>query len=145
MYELKLIRSVLKEDAPVNVTTAADAVKYIERNCQPKDEQWREMAWVLTLDSGQRITGHFLLSVGGVSETVFDKKIIAKVAVENLAHSVILVHNHPSGNPMPSQSDIKQTKEVSNGLKCLDISLLDHIIISEDKYFSFASETVTKI
>ena len=143
MYELKLVRSVLKEDAPFKVLTASDVVKYVELYCMPTDEQWREMAWVLTLDKGMNIKGHFLLSIGGTNSTVFDKKVIAKVAVDMIADGVILVHNHPSGNAKPSTADINQTKDVRNGLKCLDIELIDHIIIADNEYYSFASEETT--
>lgn len=144
MYELKLVRSVLKEDAPFKVLGALSVVNYIEKNCQSRDEQWREMAWVLTLNKSCEVTGHFMLSVGGTSSTVIDKKVVAKVAIEQLADAVILVHNHPSGNAKPSTADINQTKDVRNGLKCLDIELLDHIIIADGEFYSFAEEQVTK-
>lgn len=144
MYEIKLIRSVLEEGAMVKVTTAKDVVDYVEKHCMPKEEQWREQAWVLTLNRGNNINGHFLLSIGGTGSTVFDKKIVAKVAVDMVADGVILVHNHPSGNSKPSTADINQTKDVRNGLKCLDIELLDHVIIADGEFYSFAEEQVTK-
>lgn len=144
MYELKLVRSVLKEDAPFKIVTARDVFDYIEKNCQPKSEQWREMAWVLTLNKGCEVTGHFLLSAGGTSSTVIDKKVVAKVAIEQLADAVILVHNHPSGNCLPSRSDIKETGDIKKALDLFDISLLDHIIIADKEYYSFASEEKTE-
>jgi DNA repair protein RadC len=117
---------------------------YIEKNCQPKSEQWREMAWVLTLNKGREVTGHFLLSAGGTSSTVIDKKVVAKVAIEQLADAVILVHNHPSGNCLPSRSDIKETGDIKKALDLFGISLLDHIIIADKEYYSFASEEKTE-
>lgn len=144
MYELKLVRSVLKEDAPFKVLTALSVVNYIEKNCQPESEQWREMAWVLTLNKGAEVTGHFQLSVGGTSSTVIDKKVVAKVAIEQLADAVILVHNHPSGNCLPSTADIEQTKQVRNALKLFDIQLLDHVIIGDKEFYSFATEERNK-
>lgn len=145
MYELKLTRSVLKEGAPFKVVTASDVVRYVEKNCQPKEDQWREQSWVLTLNAGHEITGHFLLSVGGTNATMFDKKIVAKVAVDQLADAIVIVHNHPSGNCMPSRSDIKETGEIKKALDLFGIDLLDHIIIADKEYYSFASEEKTKI
>lgn len=144
MYELKLTRSVLKEGAPFKVTTASDVIKYVEKNCQPKEDQWREQSWVLTLNAGHEITGHFLLSVGGTNATMFDKKIVAKVAVDQLADAIVIVHNHPSGNCMPSRSDIKETGDIKKALDLFGIDLLDHIIIADKEYYSFASEEKTK-
>lgn len=131
MYELKLTRSVLKEGAPFKVVTASDVIKYVEKNCQPKEDQWREQSWVLTLNGGHEITGHFLLSVGGTNATMFDKKIVAKVAVDQLADAIVIVHNHPSGNCMPSRSDIKETGDIKKALDLFGIDLLDHIIIAD--------------
>ena len=72
--------------------------------------------------------------------TTFDKKIVAKVAIESLAKGVVLVHNHPSGCARPSALDIKETDAVKKGLSLFDIQLLDHVIIGEDEYFSFAED-----
>lgn len=144
MYEIKLVRSVLKEGAPFKVMTASDVIKYVEKNCQPKEDQWREQSWVLTLNAGNEITGHFLLSVGGTNATMFDKKIVAKVAVDQLADAVVIVHNNTSSNCMPSRSDIKETEDIKKALDLFDIDLLDHIIIADKEYYSFAIEEKTK-
>jgi DNA repair protein RadC len=66
--------------------------------------------------------------------------MVAKFAVENLAKGVILVHNHPSGQLLPSDSDIKITNQITQGLRLLDISVLDHIILTSDGYYSFTDE-----
>lgn len=145
MYELKLVRSVLKEDAPFKVLGALSVVNYIEKNCQSRDEQWREMAWVLTLNKSCEVTGHFMLSVGGTSSTVIDKKVVAKVAIEQLADAVILVHNHPSGSCLPSQADIKETGELKKALGLFDIALLDHVIIGDKEFYSFATEERSRV
>ncbi len=84
------------------------------------------------------------ISQGGVSGTAVDIKLIARYAIEHLGSSVILVHNHPSGNLIPSDADRNITRKIKNGLETLDIRLLDHIILSpeDDKYFSFADEGI---
>ena len=145
MYKLTIVRSVLKEDAPVKVVTARDVVRYIEQNCQPKEDQWREMSWALTLGRGNVITGYLQLGIGGTDEVSFDKKIVAKVAIEQLADAIILVHNHPSGNCTPSRCDIQQTAAITNALKLFDIEVLDHVIIGDGEYYSFAGDVKTKL
>lgn len=82
------------------------------------------------------------LSKGGLSATVIDIKLIAKHAIENHASGIILAHNHPSGNIKPSESDIAITNKIKEALKVFEISTLDHIIIGENDYFSFADENI---
>lgn len=99
-----------------------------------------EECWVIYLNKMNKITGKERVSIGGTDQTTLDIRIIAKKAVEKLAHSVILVHNHPSGNRFPSRSDIEQTKSLRSALDVFNIALLDHVIISCKKYFSFSDE-----
>ena len=80
------------------------------------------------------------VSKGGVAGTVVDAKMIFKPAVECLASSVILCHNHPSGNRTPSQEDIALTRKIKEAGRALDINVHDHIIIANDTYYSFADE-----
>jgi len=82
------------------------------------------------------------VSRGGVSGTVVDPKIIFKIALENLASSIILCHNHPSGNLKPSDQDISLTKKIKEAGTLLEIPILDHIIITDTAYFSFADEGI---
>lgn len=84
--------------------------------------------------------GYAKISQGGLSNTIIDIRLIAKYAIDVLAASVILVHNHPSGSVLPSSCDNELTRRVAQGLKLLNIKLLDHIIISEDNYYSFSDE-----
>jgi len=99
-----------------------------------------EEFWVLLLNRANRLIKKKRVSEGGVSGTVADPKIIFKLAVEELASGIIVVHNHPSGNLKPSESDINLTKKIKEAGKLLDISLLDHLITARDHYFSFADE-----
>ena len=78
------------------------------------------------------------LSQGGISGTVIDVRLILKKAVECLASGIILCHNHPSGNLNPSEADTKITKKIREAGTYLDVQLLDHLIISEKDYYSFA-------
>ena len=78
------------------------------------------------------------LSQGGISGTVTDVRIVMKKAIETLASGIIVSHNHPSGNLNPSESDTKITQKIKEAGGLLDIQLLDHLIISDKDYYSFA-------
>ena len=99
-----------------------------------------EEFWVLFLNRANKILSKRKISQGGISGTVIDPRIILKIAIDQLASSIILCHNHPSGNNRPSTEDIKVTKKMAEAGKLFDIPILDHIIIAGDKYYSFADE-----
>lgn len=101
-----------------------------------------EASWLLFLDRSNQVIQKKKLSVGGVSSTVVDVKVLVKMAIGHLASGVILAHNHPSGNLKPSESDIRLTKKVKAALSYCDINLLDHLIVFGDQYFSFADENI---
>ncbi len=99
-----------------------------------------EEFWVMLLSRSNKVLDVQLVGRGGVSGTVADVKIILKLALERLASGIIISHNHPSGNLQPSQSDINLTKKIKEASRYMDISLLDHIIVSDEGYFSFADK-----
>ncbi len=99
-----------------------------------------EEFWVILLNRANRMIRKKRISEGGVSGTVADPKIIFKLAVDELASGIIVAHNHPSGNLKPSESDINLTRKIKEAGKVLEITLLDHLIVAHDRYFSFADE-----
>jgi DNA repair protein RadC len=99
-----------------------------------------EEFWVILLNRANHVLKKVQISSGGVSGTVADPKMIFKTALENLASSIILVHNHPSGNLKPSEADDALTKKLKYAGALLDIPVLDHIIFTNCQYFSFADE-----
>ncbi len=99
-----------------------------------------EEFWVLLLNRSNRILEKLRVSQGGVSGTVIDIRLILKPAIEKLASSIILCHNHPSGNNKPSGNDISITEKAKEAAKLMDIAVLDHIIVCEKNYYSFADE-----
>ncbi len=99
-----------------------------------------EEFWVLLLNRNNLVIDKIMISSGGLSGTVIDVRIILKMALEKLACSIILCHNHPSGNLIPSQADKDITKKIKEAGKHMDIPVLDHLIIGNDAYFSFADE-----
>ncbi len=105
------------------------------------DKHYEEF-WILLLDRANQIIKKINISEGGLSGTVADPKKIFKLALENNSSSIILAHNHPSNNLKPSDNDIKLTKSISSAGRTLEISVLDHIIVGSDNYFSFADESM---
>jgi len=99
-----------------------------------------ERFYVLYLNNANQVQSVSLLSMGGITGTVVDTRILFATALNCLATSIIIAHNHPSGNLKPSQADIQLTRKIKEGGQLLDITLLDHIILSEDSYYSFCDE-----
>ncbi|MDP2424686.1 MAG: DNA repair protein RadC [Bacteroidales bacterium] len=99
-----------------------------------------EQFWVLLLNRAQKLIRKVNISEGGMTGTVADPKKIFKIALDQSACSIILGHNHPSGNLNPSEQDIKLTQKMKKSGELLEISVLDHIIVGDNNYFSFADE-----
>ena len=99
-----------------------------------------EEFWVLMLNRNNLVIDKMIISRGGITGTVIDVRIIMKIALECLACSIILCHNHPSGNLIPSEADKEITRKIKDAGKLLDISVLDHVIVGNNSFFSFADE-----
>jgi DNA repair protein RadC len=97
-----------------------------------------EEFWILFLNRSNKVVNRMKLSQGGISGTVTDVRIVMKQAIENLASGIIVCHNHPSGNLSPSESDTRITQKIKEAGTLMDIQLLDHLIISDKDYYSFA-------
>lgn len=103
-----------------------------------------EECWVLFLNRSNHLMGREMMSSGGLESTIMDCKSIVRRALEKKASGLILVHNHPSGSPLPGMADIKQTQSLKNALKTCDISLVDHVVVADSSYYSFADEEITE-
>lgn len=99
-----------------------------------------EEFWVLYLNNSNKVICKSQISKGGITGTVVDTRLVFKIALEHHATSVVLVHNHPSGKLQASEADKQITKKLAEAGKHLDILVLDHIIVTEKSYFSFADE-----
>lgn len=99
-----------------------------------------EEFWVMTLNRAHEVTGKHRLSIGGTSGTVVDVKLVLKLCLEKGAAAFIAFHNHPSGNLQPSAADIDLTTKLKAAGRLMDLPMLDHLIISERGYYSFADE-----
>lgn len=99
-----------------------------------------EEFWIMYLNQGNRIIKTEQISRGGITQTSVDVRLIFKRSLELMATGIILSHNHPSGNLVPSVADKSITQKIKEGAKLLDIQVLDHVIVSQKNYFSFADE-----
>ena len=101
-----------------------------------------EEFWVIALNRSNKIVGRKKIGSGGIDSTIADVRIILKYCIDQSSSAMVLCHNHPSGNLQPSESDIRLTKKIKQAAECMDITLLDHLIISESGYYSFADENM---
>jgi DNA repair protein RadC len=99
-----------------------------------------EEFWIIHLNRGNKVMARERMSQGGVSGTVVDIKLIMRNALQRLSSALILVHNHPSGTMQPSNADIQLTRKVKQAAEIMDIRLLDHLIVADKGYYSFADE-----
>lgn len=143
-YKIKAVKTntLFEPSKIVSSSTAYQYAVKLYESAEDNNYLVRESSYALFLNHGNRILGHAKLSEGGVSATIVDTILVAKFAVETLAKSVILVHNHPSGNSQSSSQDKVITRSIKNALQLFDITLLDHIILAdtEGKYSSMADE-----
>lgn len=125
------------EEEREKITASKDAYRILKGNLADLPH---EEFWALYLNRANKVIEKSFISRGGVSGTVADFKIIFKRGLELLASSVVLAHNHPSGNLVPSDEDRKITKKFNEAARLLDMSLTDHIIITDSGYYSFRDE-----
>lgn len=97
-----------------------------------------EECWLLLLNDNNYLLSKMMLSSGGGRSTVIDVRHIIRHCIEHNASGLILVHNHPSGNPRPSDADLKQTEVLHDAASSVRIELLDHVVFCDDQYFSFS-------
>jgi len=135
--ELGRRRKESEPDEKAKVITSADAAAIFKPLLSDLPH---EEFWVLLLNRNNLVLDKMMVSQGGLSGTVIDVRIILKMALEKLANSIILCHNHPSGNLVPSEADKEITKKIKEAGKHMDIPVLDHLIIGNGSYFSFADD-----
>ena len=119
------------------ITSSQDAYNLLYADLSDK---YHEEFWILLLDRANKVIRKVNISEGGLTGTVADPKKIFQLALEQHASGIILAHNHPSNNLQPSPNDMDLTKKIVSGGKSLDINILDHLIIGNDKFYSFADE-----
>lgn len=133
-YQLKKVSSDLPK---VKIKRSQIAADYI-RQFYFDDIAIYESCFILLLNRANDTIGYAKISQGGVTGTIIDTKLVFKYAVDSLASGIVICHNHPSGQLTPSQDDINITKRIKEACKLFDICFLDHIILTEESYYSFA-------
>ena len=123
----------------VKISCSKDCAEYFRHIWSDRLDHVEEFR-ILCLNRANKVLGWACISRGGISGTVADPKVIFQIALKSCASSIILGHNHPSGNLKPSESDMRLTKKLKNAGVSLDLPVLDHIILTSDEYYSFADE-----
>jgi DNA repair protein RadC len=131
------IRRGAVENKRETIRNSKDVANYLKAQHQFKSH---EVFIAIFLNQANKILHNEVLSEGGITGTVVDPRILLRKALEHNAVSIILCHNHPSGNLNPSQADKQLTNKIKDAAKLLDITVADHIIVSSEGYFSFADE-----
>lgn len=141
-YRVQMVadRHVPFEKRP-KITTAADAVPIFREMITPDELHFREHMVMLMLNPTARVIGSYRLSTGGVCSTILDVRVVAQAALSCMASSVIICHNHPSGNINSSKADDALTKKLKKALETLDIILLDHIILTAEDFYSYKNDS----
>lgn len=137
--ELGRRRQATSSLSKTGIRSSNDIAEYLKATL--KDFAYEIFA-VVYLNRSNKINHFEIISKGGITGTVADPRIILKKALEQDATAIVLCHNHPSGNLKPSQADEELTSKIKEAAKYFDIRVLDHIIVSEDGYFSFADEGI---
>ena len=120
------------------IKSSMDIFNYLKTVWDSENMKIFEEFKVIYLNQSNKVLGVRTISQGGIASTVVDLRIILSIALKSLATSIILSHNHPSGNLVPSNPDKVLTAKIKKACELLDIGLLDHVIISSDSYYSFA-------
>lgn len=131
-----------REEEPVNFDKISSSKSVFEIMQPLIGELFHEEFWVLFLNNSNKVIHKEQLSKGGITGTVVDSRLIFKIALQYHATSLILTHNHPSGKLQPSEADISITKKIKTAGQQLDIPILDHIIISENGFYSFGDNGI---
>lgn len=139
--EIELVYRTSVKASQRPLVTSSEEVYQILRQCWDENKiEFVEQFKVLLLNRAGRALGIFEVSTGGVSGTVADPKLIFSAALKANASSLILAHNHPSGNTVPSASDRALTKKIKEAGEVLEIAVLDHVIVTTEGYRSLADE-----
>ena len=123
------------------ITSSKNAYDYIKQFYKD-DISIYESFFILLLNRSNNTIGYAKISQGGIVGTVVDIKIIAKYAIDTLSSGVILAHNHPSGRKQPSDADKDITDKIKQGLKLFEVNVIDHLILTEEDYYSFADNGI---
>jgi len=138
--KLREVTAVYKTKDDINnvkISGSRDVNDYI-RSIYPVEINIREAMVVLYLNNSNRTLGYSIASIGGITGTVVDVRLVLRDALLTQSTGLILIHNHPSGTLKASTQDINITNKVKKAAELMDIKVLDHLILTEDDFYSFA-------
>lgn len=130
----------LKKSELIKIDSAETAYNIFKKIFNADTFNWSEEFIMLCLNNSNKVVGFYKISSGGMTGTVVDVRMIFTTALKCLATNLIIAHNHPSGTLRPSEADKAITKKIKEAGKILDITLLDHLIITEESFYSFSNE-----
>ncbi len=133
---------ILKKSELMKITSSRDAYEIFKRVFNADTFDWCEEVIMLCVNNSNKVVGFHKVSSGGMTGTVIDVRMIFTTALKSLATGIIIAHNHPSGTLIPSDADKAITKKIKEAGKFLDINVLDHLIITDENYFSFQDEGI---
>lgn len=132
--------SIVKPSDRPKIGSSKDACQILRDNWSEGSIEHREEFRIILLNRANKVLGVFLVSVGGFAGTICDPKVVFQAALKANASSIILSHNHPSGNLQPSEADLQLTKKLKKGGELLELAVLDHLILTQEAYLSMADE-----
>ena len=133
-------RPHIKPSDRLKISSAQQAYQLVLKAWDKNLIEYSEQFKIILLNRANKVIGISSISEGGISSTIVDPKVIFAIALKTGASAIIMIHNHPSGNLNPSEADIKLTDRMVKAGKFLDINIYDHLIISNEGYYSFADE-----
>jgi len=128
----------IEREQKVKIMKSLDAYELMKNHWE--QIEYRESFKIVLLNRANQVLGINTISLGGLTETTTDVRMILQAALLSNANAVVAVHNHPSGNLIPSNDDDLITSKIKKALNLLDINLIDHLIITKDGYYSYADE-----
>ncbi len=137
--EIKLSYS-RKGNCERSISSSRDAVEIFREHFDADELDYRESFFALYLNQANKVLGIKKISESGISSTLVDVRIVMQTALLCNASGIIVAHNHPSGNLNPSSSDIKMTAQIKEASKMMNMTLLDHVILTSDSHYSFADD-----
>lgn len=144
MYKAKKFR-IVSEDSEIYseiLNTPHSVIEYAKKIVNKDTISIYESFYLIALNSSCNVIGYTTISNDAIDICNVDIRIVCKYAIETLCTRVVIIHNHPSDNPHPSQTDINITKRIKEGLAMFDIQLIDHIIVTEHNHYSFTCEGI---
>jgi DNA repair protein RadC len=130
----------IKKSELISIRSSYDAYQVFKNIFNADTFDWVEECIILCLNRANKVVGFYKVSSGGTTGAIVDPKVVFTIALNCAASGIILAHNHPSGNLTPSVADKEITKKIKEAGKLLDINLLDHLILTDESFYSFQDE-----